>query len=309
MPVLRYSLNGGAFTDVQLAPSQTSLVLSASLTPTTTYSVELYFRQSSQTNSYGDVAGSSGVSPTNVVRINGVTIDGSASVSPAALRSKRMLIYGDSITQGCHANTDGSDDATVSFACDIALALGAEYGQLGYGGSGWTVSGGSNAPAFDTFYATHSIGRSRSFAGLDYIAVIHGGNDLRGGVAGSAIQSACGAWLTAMRAAAGPSTILFVIVECMGAYEGNLSAAVAAYKASSGDANVCFIDATSLFPAGVFSIAFNYSGNPFQWTYDGVHPLAFGHARIGAAYAKQIGAAMGGGTTLAGYSRARVVNG
>jgi lysophospholipase L1-like esterase len=303
MPIVRYSIDAAAFMDVQLAPSQTSLMLSSSLS-TTLHSVEVYFKASSSTNNYADVWGSSGVSPTNVLRVNGITIDGGGSVSAATPLSKRMLIFGDSITAGEHANIDGSDDATQSFAPMLARALGAEFAQLGYGGQGWTVIGNSNVAAFINAWNLYSVGRSRSMSGYDYIAVVHGGNDARASVSGSTIQSDVEAWLWSVRSAAGDITEIFVIVECMGAYESNISAAVAAYKTSSSDAKVYFVDATELLPSGVFGLTF---GETTEWTYDGVHPLVFGHGRIGACYAAAAQSAMSA-TTLSGYSRSRVVN-
>ncbi len=136
MAIVRYSIDGAVFTDVQLGPSQTSLTLSSGLS-TGAHAVEVYFKASSTTNGIGDVAGSSGVSPTNVLRINGVVIDNGASVAAPTLLPKRMLIFGDSITAGEHVNTDGSDDATQCYAPMIARALDAELGLIGYGGQGW----------------------------------------------------------------------------------------------------------------------------------------------------------------------------
>ncbi len=304
MPIVRYSVDGTAFTDVQLAPSQTRLTLSSSLTMGA-HSVEFYFKASSNSSGYGDVWGSSGVSPTNVLRINGITVDAGSSVSTPTLLPKRMLIFGDSITAGEHINPDGSDDATQSFAPMLARALGAEFGQLGYGAQGWTITGGSNAAPFQNAWNLYSAGRSRSFAGLDYLAVIHGGNDARSSVPGPTIQNAAQTWLASARAACGSSTRILVFVECMGSYEADLSAAVSAYKANSGDTNVFFVDGMSLMPTNAFGLTF--LTGPFLWTFDGVHPLISGHGRIGAIYAGQAQAAMAASTPT-GYSRSRVVN-
>jgi hypothetical protein len=308
MPKVRYSIDGAAFTDVQLAPSQTSLVLSSSLS-TGAHAVEVYFKASSLSGGIGDVAGSSGVSPTNVLRLNGIVIDAGASMAAPTLLPKRMLVFGDSITQGAHVNTDGSDDATQSFAPLIARALDAELGQIGYGGQGWEEIGGSNAPVFKTFYATYSVGRNRNFSGLDYVAVVHGTNDQRGSVGGSTIQADCQAWLAAMRTACGSGTVIFVIVPPCAFYAANLAAAVSAHKTASGDTKVYCLDATLIFPSGVFTTTFG--SGPFQWTYDGVHPLVYGHGRVGAAYAGLAQAAIsatGSGGSVAGYSRSRVAN-
>jgi lysophospholipase L1-like esterase len=287
MPTIRYSIDGAAFTDIQLGPSQTQVVLSTSLSGA--HAVEFYFKASSTKSGYADAWGSSGVSPTNVLRIKGIVIDGGASITAPTLLSKRMIIFGDSITAGEHVNTDGSDDATQSFAPLLARALGAEFAQIGYGGQGWEVAGASNVAAFKTAYAFYSAGRSRSFGSLDYIAVVHGSNDQRSSIAGSTVQSDVQDWLTAMRTACGSSTLLLVIVPPCDAYEANLEAGVATYKASSRDDKVYLIDANTLLPSGQFTTIF---GPTTEWTYDGVHPLIYGHGRIGAAFAQVIATAI-----------------
>jgi hypothetical protein len=306
MPTVRYSINGAAFTDVQLGPGQATLGLSSSLSTGSTYSVEVYFKASSSTNGYADVWGSSGVSPTNVLRINSIGLDSGGSVSAPTLRTKRSLHFGDSMTAGEHVNPDGSDDATQSWVPIMAQAFNAEYGQIAYGGQGWTVAGGSNAAAFMTAYNLYSVGRARSFSGLDYIFIHHGGNDARSSVSGSTIQSDCQTMLGNLRTACGSATIIFVVTPPQGSYNANLAAAVTAYKTATGDANAYAIDATALFPSTAFTLTF---GTTTEWTYDGVHPLIFGHARLGAAYAALAKTATGGGSTSAGYSRSRLMNG
>jgi len=303
MPTVCWSINGAPFTAVQLAPSQTSLGLSSSLSTGTTYAVEIYLQDSSQVNGYADVWGSSGVSPTNVLRINGITIDSAGSVSAATLRPKRSLHFGDSISAGYHVIASGADDATQSFVPLLAQAFNAEFGQVAYGGQGWTVAGGSNAAPFITAYNLYSVGRSRSLTGLNYVFIHHGTNDARSSVGGSTIQSEGQAMLASLRSACGSATIIFVVTPPSGCYDSNLIAAVTAYRSSSGDPNVYAIDATSLVPQGDFGLTF---GGATQWTYDGVHPLIYAHARLGAAYAALSQTALGGSSS---YSRTRIMNG
>lgn len=93
----------------------------------------------------------------------------------------------------------------------------------------------------------------------------------------------------------------------MGSYASNLSAAVAAYKASSGDSKVYFLDPTPFLPSGVFTL--NFATGPFQWTYDGVHPLIFGQGRIGVIYSGLAQAALASGdSSSTSFTRARIVN-
>jgi hypothetical protein len=282
MPIVRYSINGASWTDIQLVPSQTSLVLSSSLSPGSVYGVEIYLKSSSSTSGYADVWGSNGVSPSNVMRINGLTLDSTGSISAATLRSRRSFHFGDSMLAGEHCNLDGSDDSTQSWAPLMAQALNCEYGQIGYGGQGWEVTGGSNAAPFNTAYEFYSAGRPRSgFSELDYIFIHHGSNDARSSIGGSSIQSDCNTMLTNLRALCGARTIIFIFVPPQGSYAANLAAAVTSYKMASGDTKVFCIDATSQFPSTAFTLTF---GGLTEWTYDGVHPLIYGHARLAAAY-------------------------
>jgi lysophospholipase L1-like esterase len=305
-PILRYSIDSASFVDVQLTAGQTTLLLSSALASGTTHSVEVYYLMATLTE--GDSWGSSGVSPTNVVRINGIAIDSGGSVSAPTLRPKRMLVFSDSIGEGEHVFVSGANDSTQAFPALVALALAAEVGQICYGGHGWRATASGNVPGLTISYQYLSVGRSRNFSSLDYVIIVEGGNDARAGTAGATIQSDCQTVLTALRAACGSATKLIVAVECMGSYSANLSAAVTAYKAASGDNEVFFTDVSGLFPAGVFSLTFGVST---QWTYDGVHPLVYGQGRFSAALASGIEAAINSGSgpsTIAGYSRARVSN-
>ena len=304
LPTLRYSINGGAFVDVQLAPSQTSLTISSSLTTGANNNIILFFKASSNSAGYADVWGSSGVSPTNVLRIKSVTVDSGATVSAPTLLPLRGIIAGDSITAAEHCNTDGSDDSTASFAWHLGRALNMEVGLLGYGGQAWTLNGNSNIQPFPSTWNYYSSGRPRTLSGLDFFAVCLGVNDARNGASTSAVQTAVQSWLSAARTGLGGATKIFVIVPFSGAYQTNLSAAVSAYKTASGDVNVFLIDPTTRLPSGVFG----NTGSANASTYDGVHPLIYGHAIIAPVVADLIAAALGGATSLAGYSRSRVAN-
>jgi lysophospholipase L1-like esterase len=306
-PIIRTSIDNAPFTDAQFTVGQTTLTLSTGLSPSATHSVEVFYRMAMLTE--GDAWGSSGISPTNVVRIQGIVIDSGGSVPTLTLRSKRMLIFSDSIGEGEHVFTDGTNDSTQAFPAIVAQALAAEYGQICYGGHGWGQTSSGNVPGLTTSYQYLSVGRLRSFSSLDYILIVEGGNDARAGAAGSSIQSDCQAVLTALRTVCGSATKIIIAVECMGSYSSDLSAAVTAYKASSGDAHVYFTDVSALFTSGVFTLTF---GSTTQWTYDGVHPLVYGQARYAAALAQGITAAIvtasGTSPNPSGYSRARLCN-
>jgi lysophospholipase L1-like esterase len=310
-PTVRWSINGGSWTDTSLT-SQGTVSLSSSLDPDSINQAEVYFISSSTTDGEGIRWGSAGVSPTDVVRITGITVDTGGAISAyGGLKPKRALIYSDSIGEGQHVLSGGGNDALQAFPTVLALAMNAEYGQVCYGGQGFETVGNVGIPPFMSTYGLYSAGRSRGFSDLDYIFVVHGGNDARQStpVAGSAIQSDLATLLPSLRSLAGPGTAIFICTAPFGGYASDLEAAVAAYKAAHGDDAVFHLDASAYFPDGTFTITF---GGATEWTYDGVHPNIYGSARFGAALGATALAALGGGggTTIenAGCSRAAVAN-
>jgi lysophospholipase L1-like esterase len=314
-PIVRYSVNGASWTDVGLT-NQSAIGLSSSLDPAAVNQVEVYFVSSSTTDGTGIRWGSAGVSPTDVVRITGITVDNGGAISAyGALKPKRALIYSDSIGEGQHVLSGGGNDALQAFPTVLALALNAEYGQVCYGGQGFETIGNVGIPPFMSTYSLYSAGRGRSFSGLDYIFVVHGGNDARQStpVAGGTIQADVATLLPSLRSLAGPSTDIFICTAPFGGYASDLQAAVGAYRTASGDAKAFHLDAGAYFPAGTFTITF---GGTTEWTYDGVHPNIYGSARFGAALGATALAALGpigsgsGGTTVvtAGCSRAGLAN-
>jgi hypothetical protein len=161
-------------------------------------------------------------------------------------------------------------------------------------------------PDLLTTYSHYSAGRARNWAGVGALAIIQGGNDYRQSqVSGSTIQSAIATILPEYRAALGAGKPIFVFVECQGYYATNLQAAVEAYVSSSGDTNCYFVNPISRLPPNVFKLTF---GSGDRYTYDNVHPIMFGHFVIGTSYAAEAAVVLGGGTTIAGYSRSRVAN-
>ena len=73
-------------------------------------------------------------------------------------------------------------------------------------------------------------------------------------------------------------------------------------KPASGDANVFLIDPTARLPSGVFG----NSGSANAYTYDGVHPLVYGHAVIAPVVADLMAAALGAGGSTVQFARARL---
>lgn len=104
---------------------------------------KIYLSETTQTNDRW-------TTPTNVLRITKVQLasDGTGAVAslsstPLAEKSRKIIMFGDSITEG-----DGTSQAENSYAAVIGQNLGVEYGQIGYGAQGWDVAGNGNIPAF-----------------------------------------------------------------------------------------------------------------------------------------------------------------
>ncbi len=88
--------------------------------------------------------------PANVLRITKIQLatDGTGAVAslastPLAEKSRKIIIFGDSITEGV-----GTSGAEYAYSAILAETLDVEYGQIGYGAVGWDVSGNGGVPPF-----------------------------------------------------------------------------------------------------------------------------------------------------------------
>ncbi len=86
--------------------------------------------------------------PANSLRITKFQLDPGGTVytllkTPLGERSQKIIIYGDSITEGT-----GNTSAEYSYAAVMAQQLDMEYGQLGYSSLGWGRNGGGGLPYF-----------------------------------------------------------------------------------------------------------------------------------------------------------------
>lgn len=194
--------------------------------------------------------------------VRGLVLDDGAALQPSALRKKRMIAFGDSITEGINAGCSKSgprnsaDAATKTWVQPVAAALDAEYGQVGFGRQGFTITGNGQVPPFFTpGVAVNSSwdkvyeGTPRSFKGLDFIFILHGTNDglNQASCPLAGVVTSCEAMLHAIRAAAGPATAVFLVVPFGGFGAKNpplnaLPAAFAAYQKAKADPKTFLID-------------------------------------------------------------------
>jgi hypothetical protein len=285
-PLLNWTVGNTAIQSAQLTIGASTLTLATGLTAGTTYDVHVWFM--GRTETQGTTWGSAGVSPTNVVRINGIAVDGSATVSaPSVIRPFNDAFYGDSIPEGVRAagTTTQPADHGRSVAQFVGIGMNAEYGQLGYGATGWEQTSSYGMPPLPTTWNYHSAGRARSFAAPPRaIFVMHGYN-------GATTAADVSNWLTAVRAAVGTATWLFVCAAPSGVATSTQATGVANYKSAfPTDARVAFID----YSARVTTAGLNQSGTPSAKAVDGVHPYERTHAEIAAAIVQMAQAIMDG---------------
>lgn len=287
-PKVAWSVDTGPLQSAQLTVDNMYLNLASGLT-LGTHTIEVWLFGSVETQ--GSRWGSAGVSPTNVLRINGLGIDSGGSITAFPLvRPKKAAFFGDSIVEGVRAagtTTEPADHARSSawFAC---IALNCEYGVLGYGATGWEQAGNGNVPAFPSSWNLYSASRSRTLSGADYVFVMHGYN-------GTAVASDITNWITAARADAGPQAWIFVVNAPSGKLASVQIAGVNAYlSANPSDTKVASID----YSDRIRTTSFNNVGGPgFLESTDGVHPLEWANGEIGSAIASKVQTVLSSGST------------
>lgn len=280
VPFLRVITNGSSAQDVTVTAGATSLTIGSGLTSGASYTVEFYVIGSVEAQ--GTRWGGAGVSPSNVVRIKGITVDSGGVTQSLALRGGGYgIAFGDSITEGVRAagTTTQPADHDKSYAWYLATATNCEVGVIGFGATGWQSSGSGSMPAFPNHWNLHSTGRSRSFSPAPtWVTVNHGTN-------GATSATNVSSWLTAARAAFGSSTWIFIVVPPGGAAKTALQTGVSNYQAGApSDARVVFVDLSDRIPtAGMTAI-----GSATYQAVDGLHPYQWMHGMIGAALAQKM---------------------
>lgn len=287
-PTLAVSLDGRAFATPLLAyaAGASRLLLSANLAAGA-HTVELYFRSVALSS---DMAmGDRWNTPACAVKITGLELDGKGSATAApAVRSRRMLAFGDSITEGADAvgsaNANADQDATQTYAQLLAIATDAEVGVVGFSGQGWTAAGYGNVPRFfdpaapaSAAFDKYAAGASRLAGGRlapppDEVLVAHGRNDAA--ATDAEVSAAVAGWIPAVRADAPAARIAVVVPP-----DGSRRSAIAAGVASAADPNTTLLDPGPLFAGTVAPNGLN--------TNDGIHPSARGHARLAALLLRQ----------------------
>lgn len=201
------------------------------------------------------------------VKFFGFDVVSGASSSPGLYpKSKSMLIYGDSITEGTNTLTK-SGDATVrnhsqlSYAYQLGEQLGCEVGIVGFGGQGLLKSGAGSVPPVTSTYNLIASGLPRDFSDKpDWVVINQGTNDT---ASSSDFQTAYTNLLNSIISEVGSSSKIFVLIPFNGDYGSSVY--INAIANCTNPKQCYFIDT-----AGMFNTT-NSS--------DGVHP--YGYANIG----------------------------
>lgn len=165
--------------------------------------------------------------PKNALFVKGLNINPGEQLidladTPIKVKSRRIICYGDSITEG-YGTVKGNE---YGYAPVMANLLDCEYGQCAVGGAGWTHGA---TRGVDTFYYDkgfkgywryHFYGASRFIdddlkkgyidGTPDAVFINMGTNDVGGSDAD--VQNKLSSWIRDVRMATSPTTEIFVIV-------------------------------------------------------------------------------------------------
>lgn len=280
-PSLRYSVDNGAQTDVQLTSATTALAVTG--LSSGTHLIEVWYVAGWWENT-GGAAPDRWTTPVYCITVGEATLDSGSSSSAPTWLTNSLIFYGDSIGEGIRSNY-----ATVQPACQnaydsmpvyLARALECELGNVSFGGLNYN-SGFGSIPSFLSGYGSVFNGQTRLTAGVltpdpAYACIWYGAN---GNPSQANVETAIGVLRTIA-----PTSLVCVIVPIGGTGRTNITAAVAAYKASNpNERRVHLIDLGTAWQTGLTAI-----GSASQQAIDSLHPRANWNARIGAAYAARI---------------------
>jgi lysophospholipase L1-like esterase len=220
-------------------------------------------------------------SPMEAVKIEGIRLDSRGElVSPSgstAILPSNIVFFGDSITEGAWVlgNSDrliaghwvdwvDRSDATAAWPGMVAAALGAEFGNCGWGGMSWiNPVRGAHIPAlpkaWDFYFSDHSRLINGKLSPIpEYVIVNMGTND-----GNRDTTEAVREWLKAIRRAVNERTPVFVVIPFGQQNRERL------VKAVEG-ANDRFVLKIDLGPRWAYGL--NHYGTPSAVAYDGLHP-------------------------------------
>jgi lysophospholipase L1-like esterase len=279
MPVLDWCVDKGPRQTRQL--TQTTLhafPLAQGLDPSKPHEAQVWLRATG-------LAEHRWTAPTDHLRVAGIALDDGATLADVALRPKRLIAFGDSITEGVGVEarfnswTDLTpNNAEKTWAPLLASTLDCEYGQLGCSGLGMVMP--REIPPFPQTWSFYDAGHSKLQNGRlvpepDYIFNNLGTNDAR---PTDNLTQPYAQWLQDVRTAA-PHAKIFVVIPLMGVHRLEIMQAVQLSLnngATRGDRNIHLIDLPELKPW------FDVTRGATTYSYEGCHPSAEGQALFAA---------------------------
>jgi lysophospholipase L1-like esterase len=281
MPVIEFSIDERPYQVVQLTKTagHYSLPLASRLNRAQPHRLELFFRAADLTNGRWTRTASR-------LRVIGFQVNKDAALAPTPVRPKRVVGFGDSITEGVGA--DGKftswqklevNNARATWLPVVAAALNAEYGQLGSGGQGMVCA--LELPALPDTWSKYDAESSRLKDAVlspppDVVFCAMGTNDFEKDVTAPYVQ-----WLRDLRKAC-PQARVFCIVPPLQLHDREIASAVESCR-REGDERVHLISTSGL--AGEYRV----NQGPTRMAFDGVHPNVYGQARLATLIAAEVG--------------------
>ncbi len=244
-------IDGQGWTQYVLSAGDPTILVASNL-PSRKHLLELILKSTTQDQSRW-------VSGGTTLTITGLSLDSGGFLTAPLARTKRILMYGDSITEAARdinataPNDTDRDDSLGGYAYQVANAADAEVGIVAFGAQGVTVPGAPDVPTFPDSYNLIYDGVPRVFSPAPDLVIYNfgtndGSNNITPGLTTVAneILAIC------------PASIQMMLVP----FDGTHAAEVVAAAAAVGSQAVS-IDTTGWF-------------NPID-SPDGGHPYSYAH--------------------------------
>lgn len=201
--------------------------------------------------------------PVSVCLVSIVLQDATKVLLPTRQRTKRAIIYGDSMTEGLRSlalngvpSEVDRNSAIQGFALEVGRLLDAEIGVIGVGALGFTTGGAGGVPTFPNSWNLQFLNTPRDFSTPpDYCLWVHGYNDNTTDIVSVGIAT-LNAQLAAM-----PGTKFFIFRPFTGRQAANLQAIVAG---CNNPARAAYIDTTG-FVAMTLNVDSPDGTHPYGW--------------------------------------------
>lgn len=209
-------------------------------------------------------------SQTTAVNILGFTLYGGSISLPRLKSDKSIIFYGDSITEGVRtialdaAHDLDRNDATITWCNRMAELLGVEFGNIGFGATGFIGTGSGNVPKLSLSYNNLWSGENRDFTLNPSLVIVNMGTNDGGSNTISEIIS----FLNGIISATQESTKIIMLRPFNGSQASNIQQAISGCSSPS---RCVYIDTTGFFDSSKSS--------------DGLHPYGYANEKIAYALA------------------------